>query len=557
MKWHGFAAVTLVVLGGCALGPPRPVTGVVDVTVLAINDFHGNIQTPPGKMAILDPSNPAAPLRVEAGGAETLATVVKQARAANPNSIFVAAGDLIGASPLISAHYHDEPTVEALSLMGLDLSAVGNHEFDEGRAELLRMQKGGCHAVDKCQTGRRFKGASYRYLAASTIDVKTGRPVLPAYSIRKFEGVPVAFIGLSLEGTPDLVSPASIAGLRFQDEIETVNALVPKLRAKGVEAIVVLIHEGGRQAGDYSDPNACAGMSGPILAIVNGFDKAVDVVITGHTHRPYNCQVDGRLVTSADKFGSVVSNISLKIDRATRDVVEAKADNMVVRVDAYAKDAAQTALVGAYARLIQPVADREIGKLNLTLSNVQAPNGDSEIGNQLADAYIAAMANDARGKPVIAFVNTGGIRESLVPTPDGKVTYGAVFAVQPFDNKVVAQDLTGTEIATLLEQQWLNQSYPKIMLVSQGFTYTWDNAKPDGQRVLTGSIRLNGQPVEAGATYRVALNSFMGEGGDGYTVLKNGRNKTFGMADVDALEAWIDGQNVVQPGPLDRIRRLN
>jgi 5'-nucleotidase len=333
--------------------PSHAQPAAVDLRILAINDFHGYLRPSPGGISITDPADKTKKITVPAGGAEHMATLVKQLREGHRNTIFVAAGDLIGASPFLSAMFHDEPTVEALSMMGLNISAVGNHEFDEGKDEILRMQNGGCHPVDNCQGPHPFAGAKFRYLAASTVEKSSGKPVLPAYDIREFDGIPVAFIGLTLKGTPNLVSPVGIAGLEFRDEAETVNALVPELKARGVEAIVVLIHEGGYAPGDYND---CPGIVGPIVDIVKKFDKAVDVVVTGHTHRAYVCEIDGRLVTSGDKYGTLVTAIDLKLDPVTRDIVSAKADNNIVRTASLVKDAAQTALIEAYDRLAAPIA---------------------------------------------------------------------------------------------------------------------------------------------------------------------------------------------------------
>src|SRR6266446_3112706 len=309
----------------------------VELRILAINDFHGNLLPPPGGIRIADPDDKTKKIVVPAGGAQHMATVVRQLREGHTNAIFVAAGDLIGASPFLSAMFHDEPTIEALSMMGLELSSVGNHEFDEGKDELLRMQNGGCHPVDKCQGPHPFLGAKFRYLAASTFEKNTGKTVFPPYEIKQFEGIPVAFIGLTLKGTPDIVSPVSVAGLEFRDEADEGdrNALVPELKARGVEAIVVLIHEGGFPTGDY---NECPAISGAIVDIVQKLDRAVDVVISGHTHQAYVCEIAGRLVTSGDKYGTLVTAIDLKLDPATRDVISAWADNIVVRTAAYARD---------------------------------------------------------------------------------------------------------------------------------------------------------------------------------------------------------------------------
>src|SRR5262249_32233867 len=293
---------------------------------------------------ISDPVDKARKIVVSAGGAEYMATLVKELREGHKNNVFVAAGDLIGASPFLSAMFHDEPTIEAMAMMGLALSAVGNHEFDEGPTELLRMQNGGCHPADKCLGPRPFTGATFHYLAASTIVKDSGKTLFPPYEIKTFDGVPVAFIGLTLKGTPQIISPASSAGLEFRDEAETVNALVPELKAKGVEAIVVLIHQGGVQNGDY---NECGDLKGPIVDLVKKFDHGIDIVISGHTHQAYVCNIDGRLVTSGDKYGTLVTAIDVKLDPATRDVINAKADNVIVR-PSLAKDPEQTALLEAY-----------------------------------------------------------------------------------------------------------------------------------------------------------------------------------------------------------------
>src|SRR6202521_5608167 len=338
---HSLCQVLAAVMLVMALEPSsraRAQAAPVELRILAINDFHGYLRPPPGVIRIADPGDKTKKIAVPAGGSEHMATLVKQLRQGARNSIFVAAGDLIGASPFLSALFHDEPTIESLSMMGLEVASVGNHEFDEGKDELLRMQNGGCHPVDKCQGPHPFAGAKFHYLAASTFEKSTGKTIFPPYEIREFDGVPVAFIGLTLKGTPNIASPVGVAGLEFRDEADTVNALVPELKARGVEAIVVLIHEGGFPTGDY---NECPGISGPIVDIVRKFDKAVDVVISGHTHRAYVCEIDGRLVTSGDKYGTIVPPIVLKLDPVTRDVVSARADNVIVRTGTLAKDPEQ------------------------------------------------------------------------------------------------------------------------------------------------------------------------------------------------------------------------
>ncbi|MDB5617817.1 bifunctional metallophosphatase/5'-nucleotidase [Tardiphaga sp.] len=548
-------AIALVALAACTLGSVSVTaqsTAAVDLTLLAINDFHGNLRPAPGGIVIDDPADRTKKITVPAGGAEHMATLVKQLRTGKKNSVFVAAGDLIGASPFLSAMFHDEPTIESLSMMGLEIASVGNHEFDEGKTELLRMQNGGCHPVDGCQGPHPFMGATFHYLAASTIETATGRPVLPPYEIKNFDGIPVGFIGLTLKATPTLVSPPGVAGLEFRDEAETVNALVPELKAKGVEAIVVLIHEGGFPSGDY---NECPGISGPIVEIVKKFDKAVDVVISGHTHRAYTCEIDGRLVTSGDKYGTIVTAIDLKVDRTTRDVISAKANNIIVRTASYAADPAQTALLAAYDKVAGPIAARPAGSVTSTLSRM--PNmttGESPLGDIIADAHLAATA--AAGA-VIAFTNPGGIRADIAHGPDGAVSYGDVFAAQPFRNQLVTVTLTGAQIKAALEQQWLTPQRPRILQVSKGFSYAWDNAGEVGHRVLADRMLLNGQRIDPAASYRVTVNQFLYVGGDGFTVLKDGIAPLVGVYDVDALYAYFGANSPVAPGTLERITRLN
>src|SRR5882757_723473 len=526
----------------------------VDVRILAINDFHGNLRPPPGGISIADPAEKTGRITVAAGGAEHMATLVKQLRQGARNNIFVAAGDLIGASPFLSAMFHDEPTIESLSMMGLEVAAVGNHEFDEGKVELLRMQNGGCHPTDNCQGPHPFLGARFHYLAASTIETASGKTIFPPYGVREFDGIRVAFVGLTLKGTPNLVSPVSVAGLEFRDEADTVNALVPELKAQGIAAIVVLIHEGGFPAGDYDE---CPGISGPIVDIVRKFDRAVDVVISGHTHQAYVCAIDGRLVTSGDKYGTVVTTIDLKLDPATRDVVSAKADNVIVRTGAYAKDPEQTALLASYDKFAAPIANRPAGSITQTLSRTPNDAGESPLGDIVADAQLAATSTDKNGGAVIAFTNPGGVRTDIPKKEQGGVTYADVFASQPFRNQLVTLTLTGMQIKNMLEQQWLDPKRPRVLQVSKGFNYAWDNAKPYGDRIIADRMSLHGQRIDPATSYRVTVNNYLAVGGDGFTVLKEGSAQQFGVYDVDALYAYFQANSPLSPGQPDRINRLN
>ncbi len=536
--------------------PAAAQSATVDLRILAINDFHGYLRASTDGIRITDPNDKTKKITVPAGGAEHLATLVKELEQGHKNTIFVAAGDLIGASPLLSAMFHDEPTIESLSMTGLALASVGNHEFDEGSDELKRMQHGGCHPVDKCQGPHPFLGAKFHYLAASAVETATGKTVFPPYEVKEFDGIPVAFIGLTLKGTAGIISPASSAGLEFHDEAETVNALVPELKARGIEAIVVLIHEGGYPAGDY---NECPAISGAIVDIVKKFDPAVDLVISGHTHQPYVCEIDGRLVTSADKYGTLVTAIDVTLDTRTRDVVSAKADNVIVRSNTLPKDPEQTALIESYEKLAAPIANRHAGSVTATLSRMPNEAGESPLGDIIADAQLAATVATANGGAVVAFTNPGGIRNRIDKHDDGGVSYAEIFASQPFRNQLVTLTLTGSQIKTMLEQQWQPQDpqRARILQVSKGFSYAYDDRKPLGERIIADSMSLNGERVDPAKSYRVTVNNYLSTGGDGFAALKDGTAQQFGVYDADALYSYFQANSPISPTPADRIHRLN
>jgi len=522
-------------------GATPPSGGAVDVQVIALNDFHGNLEPPLGQVLLPNGS------RVDAGGVEVLATHVQRLRAQNPrNTLVVGAGDLIGASPLISALFHDEPTIEAMNSLGLDISSVGNHEFDEGTGELERMQYGGCHPVDGCQDGDGFGGADFQYLSANVVRNSTGTTLFEPYFIKDFDGVKVAFIGETLEGTPEIVTPSGVAGLTFRDEADTVNALVPELERRGVKTIVVLLHEGGFQTGSI---DSCTGMSGAILDIVRRTSHAVDAFITGHTHAAYNCVIDGRPVTSASSFGRVLTDLKLTIDRATGEPTSVSASNVAVSRDV-AKDPAETAIVDKYRALSAPLANRVIGSTSAAITRDPTAAGESALGDVIADAQLDQTSPVGFGEAKIALMNPGGIRSDV---DAGPVTYAEAFTVQPFGNTLVTMTLTGAQIERVLEQQWQSPTLTRILQPSRGFTYSWDPARAIGDRVNPTSIKLGGATIDPAATYRVTVNNFLADGGDGFTVLREGANRLGGAVDLDALSAYFAAHSPVAPGARDRI----
>ena len=540
---------TTLLLAACA-STPLPASGPLTVHLLGINDFHGNLEAPRNGLVRPDPADPAKTVQVPAGGAARLATLVSRLKARSPNTLMVGAGDLVGASPLLSSLFHDEPTVEALSQMGLSLTAVGNHEFDEGPAELRRLQNGGCHPVDGCKGPAPFKGAGYQYLSASTVDQATGKTVFPPYAIKIFEGIKVGFVGLSLESTPEMVVPDGTAGLTFGDEAETINTLVPVLRGQGVEAIVVLIHEGGYPISYNGD---CPGISGAITEIVPKLDKAVDLIVSGHTHRAYICRIDGRLVTSAGLYGMMLSDITVTLDRATKDVTATAATNLIVTPD-IPEDPAASALIKSYRKLALPLMTRVVGRITGTLTTALGPNGESQIGEIVADSMRAMAAREV-GAPIdIAFMNAPGLRGSLVFRGDGSITYADIFAVQPFNNTLTVMTLAGRDIVAVLDQQFDGIGPGAPLQVSEGFTYAVREGADGRGAVVPGSITVNGKPLDPNARYRIVTNNYLAEGGDFFTAFKAGTDVVVGGADSAALEDWFKAHSPIGPPPLNRIR---
>ena len=526
----------------------------VNLQILSLNDFHGNLAPPSGSSGRVTLPDATT---VDAGGAEYLATHINSLQEGQEHSIFVAAGDLIGASPLLSALFHDEPTIEAMNLMGLKISSVGNHEFDEGSDELLRMQRGECHPTDGCLDGDPFEGADFQYLSSNVFKEGTHKTLLPAYKIRRYEGIKVGFIGLTLQGTPTIVTPSGVAGLNFRDEANTTNRLVRKLRRKeGVKAFVVLIHEGGFQTGTY---DGCDGISGPIVDIVERTTPQVDMFISGHTHQAYNCVIDGRPVTSSSSFGRIVTDYDVVLDRDTSDVSSIEVGNVIVTRDVDA-DLDMTALIDKYAALSEDLRNEIIGEITGTITKTANAAGESPLGDVIADAQLEATAPEGFGGAVVAFMNPGGIRADLVyeqsgSEGDGTVTYEEAFTVQPFSNTMTVMTITGAQIETLLEQQWSggNEASPKVLQVSDGFTYSWAALAAPGDRVDPADILLNGVSIDPAASYRVAVNNFLASGGDNFVVLREGTDRLGGEVDLDAFVNYIEAHSPLSPPVPDRI----
>jgi 5'-nucleotidase len=529
----------------------------VTIQLLAINDFHGNLEAPSGSNGLVG--------RTPAGGAEYLATHLKNHIARNPNSIIVAAGDLIGASPLVSALFHDEPAIESLNAMNLAVASVGNHEFDRGQDELRRMQKGGCHPSDGCQDGDGFTGAAFQYLSANVVEQigQKPTPFFPATAIRTIAGVKIGFIGETLRNTPRIVTPTGVRGLTFLDEAATANAYAAELKQQGVNAIVLLIHEGGEQSAN-ADPNSCNGFDGAIARIAEKLSPDIKVVISGHTHQFYNCTIAGHSVTSASSFGRMITRVELTIDPADNTIASVSATNETVNRDV-PKDPGQTQIIARYGAVAAPIANRIVGSVSGDIRRTLNRAGESALGNVVADAQLAATSPADKGGAVVAFTNSGGIRGDLVADNragserSGEVTYGELFTVQPFSNVMTVQTLTGSMIKRLLEQQFggLAAGTARILQVSNGFTYSYRLNAPAGQHVVPESIKVGGRVIRPDEFVRVAVSNYLASGGDGLTVLREGTDQIGGDVDVDALMKYFQTHSPVSPGPQNRIMRLD
>lgn len=595
-------ALVLAMTAACAAPADNDRNPLV-VKIIGFNDYHGTLQSP-GTFG-QNTSIPAAQ-RPAVGGADALAAWVARLKQANPYNVVVGAGDFIGASPLISALFNDEPAVETLNRIGLEFNAVGNHEFDKGAAELLRLQNGGCKLANGVQdpnscrgaevgTPVPFEGAKFQWLSANVVDSASGRTLLPAYGVKTFNGVRVAFIGMTLKGTPGIVTPTGVKGLSFLDEADTVNALAPKLRQQGIEAIVVLVHQGGFQSSGFSDINGCDGdLAGSEIAkVVARLDDAVDLVISGHTHAAYNCsantvdvkRVDGVVtstprptglpnaagrrvpVTSASAFGRVLTDVDLTLDRNTKQVLKVSATNRLVdRSDTQiqadiAAHPAVANLMSAYNGLVSPIANSVIGSITTDLPNSADAAGNMPAGELVADAQLAATAPADFGGAVVAFMNPGGVRSpgfTFAASPagegNGNVTYGEAFTVQPFGNSLVTLTLSAQQLKDTLEQQFAGcrgQTATRMLIPSAGLKYSWSASAACGQRIrdlrlvnANGAVTDQivdgaGQLLQPAKTYRVTVNNFLATGGDGFSTFASGANTLGGAQDIDALTAYL------------------
>jgi 5'-nucleotidase len=512
-----------------------------DVRILAINDFHGHISE--GQKIGDRP----------VGGAAVLASYLKSEIAGNEDQTFIVeAGDLMGASEPASSLLQDEPTVMFFNFLGngnrplsdrLDpfnnlVGCLGNHEFDRGTDELLRLINGGNYPKGPFLENP-WKGAQFPFICANALNAETGIPLVYPYAVKKLKNssVKVAFIGAILKETPSIVSASGVKGLLFVDESKAINQQVKILRENlGIRAFIVLLHQGDCQT-YYSGPTDSTKEipDRALKNIVFTLDDDVDVVCAAHAHCFTNALVANRngrkiLVTQAFAKGTAYAKIDLKIDTLTRDVVSKTARIITAYADTgpgLTPDSAIASMVQSAKNKVAPITGKVIGTATGAISAKQNSAGESALGDLITDAQRSAMSTD------FAFMNSGGIRANL---DSGTVTWGELYTIQPFGNYCVSMGLTGRQIYDVLNAQWADPSDIKMLQIS-GLSYTWDNGRPPTDRVI--DVRKNGVSINKNATYSVAINSFLATGGDNFSAFKNGTNNKNGPIDLDALVNYL------------------
>ncbi len=570
------ALPAVLAISACATIPTTPDSAEpVTLRIIGINDFHGNLE--PLRLRTMlggkeDYSN------VPVGGAAYLASAIAKYRAQAADSMVISAGDMIGASPLISSLFLDEPAIGVMNRIGVTYNAVGNHEFDRGSQELLRIQNGGCEKFalrEPCQVEASFPGANFPFLSANVVQ-EDGSTLFPAYGITRFGSGPnaisVGVIGLTTVETPNLVTASGVDGLTFTDEADTINALVPQLKDQGVDVIVVSIHQGLYTEVGYND-QSCSGVSGELLGILKRVDPRVDLVISGHTHRAYICyfaNIDPTrqfLVTSAGYGSTFLTDVALEVDPVGGRVVSKSANNIAIQSEArgedgellpsnaafeqFTPDPEIAAYVARYADASREAAGRKIGSISGPAPKAWQATEESALGNLIADAQLAGTK--AAGAQ-IALMNNSGIRTDLEPAADGTVTFEEIYAVQPFGNTLVTKTFTGQQITELLEQQFDGVGILQTFSVSDGFDFSYDMTQPMGQRIR--SVTLNGKPLNMAVNYRVTMNSFLAPGGDGFTIFEEGADPVIGPTDLDAMEEWIAAVSIRQLPAIGRTTDL-
>lgn len=587
MRWNLFKntllGLAILSLTGCqTLSLPKQ--DVQNVHLFAFNDFHGHLEPSQRSITIPDPHSPQNNIKLPVGGASYLADAIDKLRSQHPSHAVISAGDLMSASPLISSLFLDEATIEVMNEIALDFNVIGNHELDRGTQELQRIQFGGCIAYTRmqpCQINRAFTGAKFDFLAANIYSKQyPEQRLFPAYKVKHFDGIPVAFIGLTLKTAPSSVAATGIQDLVFRDEAETVNALIPELKQQGIEAIVVVIHDGVMaQQPQAFGQKSCEGLQGPLLQILEQLDSEVDVVISGHTHQAYLCDYATRnpakpfLLTSAGQYGDMITDIKLQIDVKSQDVLHKDARQIPVQsepfhigttlispseaYETFSKSAKVEAILQPYRQAVDQIAKQVIAQANMPIVRKPSSSGESPLGLLIADAQQAAAVRQSSVGSDFALMNPGGIRADLMINAEKQIRFIDLYSVQPFANTLVTMTLSGQQIRDLLEQQWsgANASFPKILQPSAALSYQYNNVATNSPRAR--DIRINGRSLVDQQNYRVTVNSFLAEGGDNFSVLRQGTQRTVAGADLQALQDYLVEHAPVSAPIPGRIRLIN
>lgn len=572
------ALLSAVLVSACSLrGPSQPrataapaaSAAPLRLRLIAVNDFHGQLEPSGLSLNLPDPTQSGQRLSLPAGGAAALAGLVQALRQGAAHSLLIAAGDQVGAAPLVSTAFRHESTIDVLNRVGVDLAVPGNHEFDAGFDELQRLHQGGCAPahplLESCSFGR-HEGARFPLIAANVRRAADGQPAFPPALVREVEGVRVGFIGAVTRSTPGIVVPSGVAGLRFDDEAEALNAQAHALQAQGVKALVAIVHEGGEldPAADWNDAS-CPGARGPIFDIARRLDPAITVVLSAHTHQGYRCVIDGRSIVQAGAYGRGLAVVDLALDRRSGAALPADTLSRNLPVfNAHSAGSARDALLAAtpapwqqalrqaqpdgtiaqrvadYSLRVAPRAERVVGRIPAALTRRPEPGfGDSAAGRAIADAQLAATR--AAGAE-LALMNPGGIRTDLpcaLAEAPCAVTFGQAFTMQPFGNLLITLTFKGRELRQLLESQRRADGRASFLIPSAGLSYRWMAGAPAGQQVR--DLTLHGRLVGDEQPVRLTVNSFLAEGGDGFPLLTQGRDRVVGAPDIDALIAWLGG----------------
>ncbi|MBD1380725.1 bifunctional metallophosphatase/5'-nucleotidase [Metabacillus arenae] len=477
----------------------------VEVSLFGVNDFHGQLdtyQTLKGK---------------KVGGAEYLAAYLKKYKQENPHSLLVHAGDMIGGSPPISSLFQEESTMEFLNLLNFDIGTPGNHEFDQGTNELTRLIDGGYHE----KTGF-FKGSNTPYISANVINKKTKKPLFSPYIIKEVNGMKIGFIGAVTTETNAYLLPESKKKIEITDEITAINHSVSRLKEQGISSIIVLAHISAKSKLNGSNAKEA------LIEMAPKIDDEVDVLFAGHNHQYANTTIENKLIVQAYSYGKAFSHVKLKIDPSTGDIAKKHAEIIPTEHKNISPDQETSQLLDKYSQRLGTTLSKEVGTISKTVSRKKDNKGNSSLASLVAESQKASVGAD------MAFMHHGGIRANL---EKGQITMKDLYTVLPFPHQVVKLELTGKQIKEVLEQQWALGK--KNLLQASGISFTYNENLPFGERILLLKDQ-EGNELEEGKRYNIAVSSYLAKGGDGFTAFQKGKLVQEGPGVVEALKIFME-----------------